>query len=294
MQQVMFTSRVLRDETTASWLDRFAGGGMEDVHAADALRDAGGARASSGAVLRALLTAPPETIAVRKPFAGRGGSTATNPYIKRKFLEYDVRLEPRTVGRRVLDARLALAAELARDLTQVGQEDARLWRCFRDAVDRGVGVDVADALHEPASTALVDKAAYPAVEAGGPHRCATYDLALNLTLHLAAGCVVRDLAGCGRAGAAAEAEWLRQFCGARARLLLAPPRGIRRAADAFAAALLAEPPVLRGASVLRDPMRLCERLLEARRAVARVWIEALGGAAGEHLALERELLEGGL
>lgn len=292
-QQSIFTSRVLRDETTARWLNEFCGGGMEDTHVCDRLRNADGERVSSEGFIRSLLTAPAETILVRKPYAGRGGSTNTNPYIKKKYFEYEVDVSPRRIGMRVLDARLKIAEELTGDLTMVGRENERLWKCFRQAVEAGEDVDVVDALDAAFSSALLDRGAFANVESGTPYREANYDLASNMVSFIACEHLILEMETGGQ-DSIREGEWLRKFCQPRLSGLLQPPRGIRRAADAFFAALLSESPLLRDSKVMCDPLRLCERILGIRLAIAGVWVEALGDVPTEQLDIERGLLEGGL
>jgi hypothetical protein len=294
VQQLLFTSRELRDETAANWLDDFAGGGLHDRHVADALRDAGGNRIDAARFLRALLSAPVETLTIKKPYAGRGGTTRENPYIEKKYFTYDVDIVPRFLGRRVLEARKQIADELANDLALVPDENARLWRCFRQAVEKGDDISIVDALDAPASEALLDTGAYPGVDQGSPYREANYDLALNYTLYLGIMDTVDELGRSTRATDQRARDWLIEFCKGRAAGLLLPPRGIRRAADAFIAALLSEPPRLSGTEML-DPMRICERILDGRLATAsQNWIPIFLSAAQEHIDIERQLLEDSL
>jgi hypothetical protein len=194
----------------------------------------------------------------------------------------------------VLDARLAIAGELASDLRLVAAENARIWRCFRTAVHSGTDIDVVDALDALASSALFDAAEYAGVESGTPYREANYDLALNYTLHCGLVDTMEVLSRSGKTADERSLGWLRSFCEVRAAGLLLPPRGIRRAADAFMAALLSEAPRMAGPDLL-DPMRLAEQVLDARLAIVeKEWIPALAGAADMHLDLERQLLEGTL
>lgn len=279
MQQAIFTSRMLRDETSAGYLDRFCGGGMEDAHVCDALRDASGARVASGAFLRALLRAPDEEILVKKPIAGRGGSTATNPYLKQRYFEYTVDIKPRLLGQRVLAARKGIADEMAVDLKSVEREGGRLWAAFRRTVEDGGDVEVATTAVDAVNLSLMDKLSYAGVDGGGsPYREANFDLALCLGLYLAV-----EL---GEGG-----DWFRRFAAARAEGLLRPERGIRRAADGFLAALLSQSPLLREGGVATDPMGICGDLLARRVQICNVWIEALDGVAEEQLDIEREMLE---
>lgn len=283
-QTLMFTSRALRDETTALWLDRFFGGGQEDLHAADALRSASGARISSGPQLRALFRAPCETILVRKPVMGRGGATSRNPHIRARFVEYDVDIDPRALARRLLSVRRCVAGELRADLRAVGAESDAMWRAFRAAVAGGGRVAAAVGVADAVDLSLMDAGAFAGVEAAGgtPYRVANYDLALSMSLAIAAETVME------RQG---EDGWFGEFCGERMEEMLRPPRGIRRAAVGFLAALLSEAPVLREGGIARDPMLICEQLLKERIAVCEVWTSVCEKTDDEHLELERELLE---
>lgn len=283
-QTIMFTSRTLRDETSALWLDRFFGGGMEDAHVADALRSSTGARTTSADQLRALFRAPGETIHVKKPRMGRGGATSKNPYIRDRYFEYDVDIEPRMLGRRLLSVRSAIADELRTDLAAVAAESDAMWTAFRAAVASGDRVSAAVRCDDAADLSLLDAGKFAVVEAAGgtPYRVANYDLALSLSLAIAADLVTQrqDVD-----------EWFADFCGQRVPDMLRPPRGIRRAAFGFLAALLTESPALREGGVARDPMLICEQLLHERLSVCEVWAAVCGEADAEHLELERQLLE---
>ena len=91
----MFCSRVLRDETTLHWLEDFLDHhGLDDLHHCDALR------LPSTEYLTRLLKEPPIELLIRKPIQGR--TTNKNPYIKRRYYEYNVDIVPRKIGRRVL------------------------------------------------------------------------------------------------------------------------------------------------------------------------------------------------
>lgn len=89
----------MRDETTANWLQEFLDhNGLHDLHACDAFR------VSTCEYLTALFGAPLETITVHKPIPGR--TTNPNPYLKKRYLTYDVDITPRTLAMRVLVCRL--------------------------------------------------------------------------------------------------------------------------------------------------------------------------------------------
>lgn len=291
VQQIIFTSRELRDETTAKWLDDFTGGGLEDRHVCDALRLADGERVSTKKYLTALLSAPNETYTIKKRFAGHGGSTKTNPFLQTKYFQYDVDIMPRKIGRRVFQARLQIAGELLNDLQNVPRENERLWRCFRASVESGAQIDIPDALDAPFSSAFLDPSMFPGVEHGSPYREANYDLALNYTLHCGLVNVMRELRNSGDASDMRSLQLLQEFSKIRAQLLLLPPRGLRRMADSFVAGLLSQAPTVSGNNML-DPMRLCERILEARLFAARdQWIPVCSDAAQEQLEIDKELLE---
>lgn len=294
VQQIIFTSRQLRDETSAKWLDDFTGGGLEERHVCNALRFADGNCVSTKEYLTALLSAAPESYTIRKPFAGRGGSTKTNPYLETKYFEYQMDIVPQKLGRRVLEARLQIAKELESDLRYVADENARLWRQFRDAVEHGKDIDIVDALDAPFSSALLDPTAFPGVEQGSPYREANYDLALNYTLHCGLVSVMSQLGTSSARVDRRSLEWLQEFAKDRAPRLLYPPRGIRRLSDSFVAGLLSQAPAIAGEAML-DPMRLCEQILNARlAAVTDDWIPVCAVAAEEHLEIEKGLLEGSI
>lgn len=95
VQQTLFCSRVLRDETTLSWLQEFLDHhGLDDLHHCDALK------CDSEQYLTALFKQPPIAFEIKKPIPGRVNSN--NPYITRRYFTYDVEIVPRKLGLRIL------------------------------------------------------------------------------------------------------------------------------------------------------------------------------------------------
>lgn len=95
VQQTLFCSRVLRDETTLRWLQEFLDQqGLDDLHHCDALK------CGSEEYLTALFKQPPIVFEIKKPIPGRTNSN--NPYLKRRYFTYDVEIVPRKLGLRIL------------------------------------------------------------------------------------------------------------------------------------------------------------------------------------------------
>lgn len=91
----MFCARVLRDETTVRWLEDWLGHqGLDDLHHCDALL------VSSENYMDALLKEPAILLQIKKPIPGRTNNK--NPYLKRRYLSYDVEINPRSLARRIL------------------------------------------------------------------------------------------------------------------------------------------------------------------------------------------------
>lgn len=95
VQQTMFCAKVLRDETTVNWLSEFQGHeGLFDLHCCDALK------LQSEEYLKSLFNEKTVKWLVKKPIPGRTGST--NPYLKRRYFEYEVDIVPSRLGRRIV------------------------------------------------------------------------------------------------------------------------------------------------------------------------------------------------
>lgn len=99
VQQTIFCSFMLRDETNARWLEAFlnpnvTGSGLYDVHACNILQY------PSNDYLKRLLHAPKEKLVINKPIPGRTNNK--NPYIKRRYFTYEVDIEPDKIARRVM------------------------------------------------------------------------------------------------------------------------------------------------------------------------------------------------
>lgn len=91
----MFCAQMLRDETTANWLEDWLDHkGLYDLHHCDALR------VRSEEYLKRLFKEPPVTLKIKQPIPGR--TTRKNPYIQRRYFTYDVEIVPKKIGMRVL------------------------------------------------------------------------------------------------------------------------------------------------------------------------------------------------
>ncbi|KAG5188550.1 hypothetical protein JKP88DRAFT_304479 [Tribonema minus] len=73
-----------------------------------------------------LLSSPPEEVIIEKVVKKPRGGSGTNPYLAaRKVVSYTEVIEPMTLGRRILDIRAQLAAELFHDLELIESENER-------------------------------------------------------------------------------------------------------------------------------------------------------------------------
>lgn len=273
VQQTMFCSRVLRDETTLRWLEDWLDHqGLDDLHHCDALR------VSSTEYLNRLFKEPPVLLHIRKPIPGR--TTNKNPYLQRRYFQYDVEIVPRQIGLRILDARKQIAAELITDIPCVASENERLLQLYRKRV-----------LQNDPSPLTADMLTMPTNgdRRGSPFRNANFDLVKNYTIYLGLYAAIREL---DVRGEKEDAEWLKKFIEEQGEQLMKPYGGELGTADAVVEELLAASPTVRpGKAALFDPRKLAEMVLEQRTKCAEEWLQVMRDADEDQLDLGRRLLE---
>ncbi|PXF45655.1 hypothetical protein BWQ96_04559 [Gracilariopsis chorda] len=225
VQQTMFCSKVLRDETTVRWLEDWLDHhGLDDLHHCDALK------VRSEQYLSALLEAPSETLLVKKPIPGR--TSRNNPYIKRRYFSYNVHIVPRLLARRILAARTQIADELLIDIPCIRRENNRSMELYRFSVVHPQKVN--DALNLPSNGDT----------RGSPYRQANFDLVKNYTLLLGLVDTVNELADDHRTED--DADWLERFLDDHHHELIAPYGGAFGRADQVIEELLRMTPFIRG------------------------------------------------
>ncbi|CAN8069751.1 unnamed protein product [Agarophyton chilense] len=270
VQQTMFCSRVLRDETTVRWLEEWLGHhGLDDLHHCDALK------VPSEQYWTSLLEAPAENYEIKKPIPGR--TTRKNPYIKRRYFTYEVEIVPRMLARRILAARRQISDELQIDIPCIRKENNRSMELYRYSIVNPTKVDEYLSLPSNGDTR------------GSPYRQANFDLVKNYTLLLGLVDTVNELSRNIRTEE--DADWLRSFLNTHKAELIAPYASTFGRADHIIEQLLRMTPLIRRGKALFDPGLLADIILEKRALCADEWLHVMNEASVEHLELERRILE---
>ncbi|KAI0567699.1 hypothetical protein FGB62_1g12 [Gracilaria domingensis] len=270
VQQTMFCSRVLRDETTVRWLQEWFGHhGLDDLHHCDALK------VPSEKYWASLLAAPTENYVIKKPIPGR--TSRPNPYIKRRYFTYEVEIVPRMLARRILAARRQISEELRQDIPCIRKENNRSMELYRYSIVNPTKVN--DSLNLPSNGDT----------RGSPYRQANFDLVKNYTLLLGLKDTINELAEDFRTRE--DGEWLHSFLETNKAELIAPYAGTFGRADQIIEQLLRMTPLIRRGKALFDPGLLADMTLEKRALCADEWLHVMDEASDEHLELERQILE---
>jgi hypothetical protein len=113
MKTFMYYSAEFRDEVTVEWLIKF------DKEISD--REKSNTRVNWEKYLRTLMRTPPEDIRIRKVQQRARGGSGTNPYISSEYVfEFDVRIDPFSICKRLLAIREDLSKDWVSDLNMVG------------------------------------------------------------------------------------------------------------------------------------------------------------------------------
>ena len=275
VQTCCFTARNLRDGPTATWLDDFAGGGVEDFHGIDGLSQSW----QWHEFYAAMLAAPHEEIEVESTLMKHRGGSPNNPYLQPTPMTYAHTIVPATLAERVMSAGSTIAAEWIRDLkAYMEAENEERWRNRRREI--GVG----DPRDSAAENMPANEAALFSDDEDSPYRGGNYDLLKTLLTREAVRATLAD-----DALADGDSAFLRDFATERP---LGGEQPYHRA-DVFIDEML-DAPVAIGAgatpAALVDPSRVVARVLDERRRLADAWAETLERVPDEHVRLKREWL----
>jgi len=289
----------------------------------------GGGRAAVNVVrwdepLVRMLERPRDVVVVSAKRRGRGhgGWSKHNPYLEERWVEFEIDVDPPSLVGRVLAVREQIAQEwAASELRVLRQANGRILESYfrqsklqRDSAPQSEGVPRV-AFERTALNILNNHTAFSAASQtdsngngaasstsssfSSPFRAGNFDLLYNLCTQASIHLVLREEllledsydSGGGKAGY----EWLREFYATRVEEYFDGDQPYGRADDFMEELLLSSPSFLSSSpsskSVLADPFRMAERIIETRDVVCDEWMATMEQIQADHSPIRARLLE---
>lgn len=295
IQSFIFLTGECRDPHTADWIERFLGSpNLLEFHGTGAFNLT--QWNSWDTVFLDMMKQPSQKIIIqaRRRGRGRGGWSKNNPYLKDRFVEFEVSIDPPNIVSRIISVRSKIGQELQGDLDLVVAANDEILRSYKENV-----MDSRDGNTSSADITLGNKgllmlrnnmAMNPL--ASSPLRKGTFDLLQLLVLHESVLRVLRMYKEIGEPKSVSF-EWLREYFTESVEKYFDGNGPLNRA-DSFIEEMLLTPPSVKntdnGMMELIDPLGITEDIISMRKEVATEWIAVLEDVQMEHSGLQKSLL----
>lgn len=305
VQSFMFLLENCRDPHTVKWMEDYSGTpNMLQFHGTGAFNITRFENWDS--FLMEMVERKKEVVVVsaKRRGAGTGGWSTNNPYLKPRYVEYDIDIDPPSLASRILSVREQLSKEWTTDLDLVVKSgDVLLDTYFNDvALERdNESVDsqskekkksTSTRMFERGTLALFNELNPYDDRGSSPFRKGNFDLLHLLATQESIHRVLRELK---EAGSKMEISfaWLRDFYYERIPNFFDGNQRYGRYDD-FLEELLQSIPTLknegRGQVSIIDPIGLTEKIIRMRGAVALEWKDIMISTPEDHTDLRRSLL----
>jgi len=283
----MFLCGQVRDPHSAKWI--------EDFLAANNLLEYHGTGASFMADVRwdapllEMLDQPKDhmIVSAKRRGNGHGGWSKNNPYLKDRFVEFKIDIDPASLTDRILAVREQIGREWVSDLEILGRANQQILDSYfqiakeeREKLDSDLLTSPALAFERTAANALNNHTAFGAT--GSPFRGGSFDLLYNLCTQASVHRLLHTLRDMRED---AHTEWLRNFYSERVADFFDGDLPYGRADDFIEELLLSSPSIIDsedGTISLIDPHRLAEQIIETRNDIVLEWIEAMNQVPSDH------------
>jgi len=220
---------------------------------------------------------------------GLAGGSKNNPFIKDRFVEYEVMVDPKSLSSRIMAVREQIANELMKDLNMVIVYNEGIL----DTYNAKQTTNTNSPIDQNAMLMLENSIALDPI-ASSPFRKGNFDLLLLLTLHEAIHRILRSYApGGGATENAISFQWLREFYSGTVGEYF-DGNGRYGRADEFMTRLLEVTPSMidngSGSMALVDPARITEDIIAERSKVALEWKLVAMDVPADHSGLRKALL----
>jgi len=293
IQSFMFLSTQLRDPHTSDWIERFIGSPrLLEYHGTGAFNLTRWGEWDS--VFLEMMEQPVNKIIIEaRKRGGRGamGGSKNNPYLKEKFVEYEVTIDPKSLSSRIMAVREQIANELMKDLSMV--------IVYNEGVLDRYNAKLNESRNPPTNNCYTDQNAMLMLEnsialdttMSSPFRKGNFDLLLLLTLHEAIHRTLRSYAAGGKENAI-SLEWLREFYSGTVGKYFDGSGRYGRSDEFMTRLLEATPSMINdgGSMLLVDPARITEDIIAERSKVALEWKLVAMDVPADHSGLRKALL----
>jgi len=287
IQSFMFLCGEVRDPHSAKWI--------EDFLVANNLLEYHGTGASFMADVRwdapllEMLDQPKDhmIVSAKRRGNGHGGWSKNNPYLKDRFVEFKIDIDPASLTDRILAVREQIGREWVSDLAILGRANQQILDSYfqiakeeREKLDSDLVTSPAVAFERTAANALNNHTAFGAT--GSPFRGGSFDLLYNLCTQASVHRLLHTLR---EMREDSHTEWLRNFYSERVADFFDGDLPYGRADDFIEELLLSSPSIIDsedGTISLIDPHRLAEQIIETRNDIVLEWIEAMNQVPSDH------------
>lgn len=289
LQNFMFLCEQVRDPHTGNWIEKLLGKtDMLNFHGTGALDVE--RFPSWDSFFKELIQQPKTSIIVQAKRRGRGhgGWSKNNPYMKDRYVEFEIKIDPESLLPRIMSVREQLAREFTEDVDMVRTANDQI-------LDSYEGTTYADGK----SIRAFDRNAYMilinnltmAKSASSPFRKGSYDLLQLLSLQEAIHRVLRQYMSKGRDKEAAF-QFLREFYVSRTASHFDGYVNYGRADDFIEELLLTTPSVRESGKYMElvDPHSTATDIIDARSEVLREWKDIMVDVPNAHIELRKVLL----
>ncbi len=304
IQSFMRLLHECRDPHSAKWIqeDFLQTGNLLDYHGTGAgfIEHFGGTW--DGALLE-MTRQPKNTIIVSAKRRGRGhgGWSKNNPYLKERWVDIPVNIDPLDLSTRILSVREKIAEEWVKDIDTLVEANDQILNSFFETIKRFKGLDADDVSGEAITDRtpsferktfnMIDDNSRFAVEASSPFRRANFDLLYNLCTQAAVHRILRE----GKANGLerdVQFVFLRDFYTGRAEEYFDGNLQFGRADDFLDDLLQTSPSVLStsdGQIGLVDPVGAAESIIKMRKIVAEDWKVIMQRVSEDHTGIRQAI-----
>jgi len=287
IQSFMFLCEECRDPHSGRWIEEFLGTkNLLAYHGTGASFVTG---LQWDMPLLEILDQPKEVMIVSAKRRGRGhgGWSKNNPYLKDRYVEFKIDIDPTSLVDRILAVREQLAYEWVVDLEILGKANQQILDSYfqlakdnRQKQKKDLTTIPRIAFERTAINALNNHIAFGAT--GSPFRKGSFDLLYNLCTQASIHRLLRKLH---EKGDESNLDWLRNFYVDRLAEFFDGDVPYGRADDFIEELLLSSPSISHrenGKVGLTDPFGLSEQIIEIRNDIISEWIETMNEVPAAH------------
>lgn len=280
IQSFMFLCEECRDPHSGKWIEEFLGTpNLLNYHGTGAGFVTG---LDWDRPFLEMLEQPKDVMIVSAKRRGRGhgGWSKNNPYLKDRYVEFEISIDPTSLTDRILTVREQIASEWVTDLEILGKANQQILDSYfqlakddRRKENKDSSTTQAIAFERTAINALNNHTVFGAT--GSPFRKGSFDLLYNLCTQAS---IHRLLHLFRERGDETKLDWLLDFYVDRLQDYFDGDLPYGRADDFIEEMLLSSPLIIHrddGRVTLTDPFGISEQIIEIRNDIVSEWIVAM-------------------